>query len=553
MATERGSSTELGVEAKATAREWIEVHLGELLEWHTHIWELAEPAWREYDSQAWYVRTLQEEGFAVEDGSAGMPTAFSARWTNPAAAGSEADAAGNADDAGGGGHLGAGPTLLTYAEYDAVPGNSQAATTSETPREGLSRFAPGHTDPHSALGISTLAGLLATKHAMEVHGIAGTLLYTGEPAEKMHGSKVVHGLRGYYDDADAIVSFHPFYMLPLCNTARWDTQCGAYYSKVYSFVCDEPETWQLSSADPHSPIPASHSAARAPGPNLSLTQMYSASRSMLDAMLPATGGWSFSDAILTDGQATADNLPQRVARIQFSWRTPDIEKAEHILAVLDRNASAAAVMGHCTLEERWVARSRPGRTNHALASLLYANLTEVGAPSYGPSAVAVAQEVQRSLGVPVSTQPFLAETERLIEPQEAERLLREHMPAWQTNWTSDDYVEMSHYAPLVRFYVSRPALAAEPDQPPYPGWVMNALGGIPETIEPTITTAGATIACTFVDLLTRPDVLAEARAEFDARVAADPMPALLPADFEAPVDLPWPDYRVERKSGERRW
>lgn len=516
--------------AKATAQEWIDEHLEQLLDWHTHIWELAEPAWREYDSQAWYVQQLRQEGFEVEDGSGGMPTAFSARWSN-----------------------GEGPTLLTYAEYDAVPGNSQAATTREEPREEQSRFAPGHTDPHSALGISTLAGLLATKHAMTTHGITGTLLYTGEPAEKMHGSKVVHGLRGYYDEADAIVSFHPFYMLPLCNTARWDTQCGAYYSKVYSFVCDEPETWQLSSADPHSPIPASHSAARAPGANLSLTQMLTSSRSMLDAMLPATGGWSFSDAILTDGQATADNLPQRVARIQFSWRTPDTEMAEHILAVLDRNAQAAAMMGYCEVDERWVARSRPGRTNHVLAQALYDNLVEVGPPVYGTEAVALAQEVQRGLGLEVSETPFLAETEQLIEPQEAERLLREQMPMWQRNWTSDDYVEMSHYAPLVRFYVARPALAAAPGAGPYPGWVMNALGGMPQTIAPTILTAGKTIAGTFLHLLTSPETLAEARSEFDRRVANKSIPALLPSDFEAPIELPWPDYRIDRGSGERWW
>ncbi|WP_262777545.1 amidohydrolase [Brevibacterium permense] len=388
---------------------------------------------------------------------------------------------------------------------------------------------------------------------MTTHGITGTLLYTGEPAEKMHGSKVVHGLRGYYDEADAIVSFHPFYMLPLCNTARWDTQCGAYYSKVYSFLCDEPETWQLSSADPHSPIPASHSAARAPGANLALTQMLTSSRSMLDSMLPATGGWSFTDAILTDGQATADNLPQRVARVQFSWRTPDIEMAEHVLAILDRNATAAAMMAHCSVEERWVARSRPGRTNHVLAQALYDNLAEVGPPVYGSKAVALAQEVQRNLGVEVSENPFLPETERLIEPQEAERQLREQMPAWQRNWTSDDYVEMSHYAPLVRFYVSRPALASAPGAGPYPGWVMNALGGMPELIAPTILTAGKTISGMFLDLFTSPDVLAQAKEEYESRIAKEPMPALLPADFAAPVDLPWPDYRVDRGSGRRCW
>jgi aminobenzoyl-glutamate utilization protein B len=104
-----------------------------------------------------------------------MPTAFSATWSS--------------------GH---GPMLLAYAEYDAVPGNSQAAGTRREPRPGTSRFAAGDTDPHSALRIGPLGGLLATKAATERHAIAGTLRYTGEPAEKMQGSKVVHGLRAYY-------------------------------------------------------------------------------------------------------------------------------------------------------------------------------------------------------------------------------------------------------------------------------------------------------------------------------------------------------------------
>ncbi|QIM15980.1 amidohydrolase [Leucobacter insecticola] len=511
--------TALTTAAKATAAAWIEANLQRLTEWHTQIWEFAEPAWREYRSVNWYVERLRDEGFEVEAGSGGMPTAFSAEWSN-----------------------GDGPTVLSYAEYDAVPGNNQAATTREQPAEGLSRFAPGHTDPHSVLGISTLAGLLATQHAMREHGVSGTLKYTGEPAEKMHGSKVVHGIKGYYDGVDAIVSFHPFYMLPLCNTARWDTQCGAYYSKVYTFTCDSAETWQIA-ADPNSPIPASHSAARAPGANVALMQMYTASRVMQDAMLPSVGGWSISDAILSDGQATADNLPARVARIQFSWRTPDIAMAEHVLTVLDRNARLAAEMAHCELNDRWIARSRPGRTNHVLAEVLYANLEAIGAPIYGPEAIKIAQEIQQNLGLEPTERPFLAETEQLITPQDAERALREHMPAWQLNWTSDDYVEMTHYAPTVRFYVSRPALQPVPGRGAYPAWVMNALGGIPETISPTIDVAGNTVAGTFLDLLTRPELLAAAKLEFDERSAADPMPVLLPEDFEAPIDLPWPDYR----------
>src|SRR6185295_4256057 len=98
--------------------------------WNHHIWSLAETAWREYRSAEWYVAKLKAEGFSVEAGSGGMPTAFSATWSN-----------------------GKGPTVMAYAEYDAVPGNCQIADTFKSPRKGLSRFAGGHTDPHSALGI----------------------------------------------------------------------------------------------------------------------------------------------------------------------------------------------------------------------------------------------------------------------------------------------------------------------------------------------------------------------------------------------------------------
>ena len=70
---------------------------------------------------------------------------------------------------------------------------------------------------------------------------------------------------------------------------------------------------------------------------------------------------------------------------------------------------------------------------------------------------------------------------------------------------------MSHYAPTVRFYVSRPALQPVPGAGPYPAWVMNALGGIPATIAPTIQTTGKTIAGTFLDLFSKPELLAEAK------------------------------------------
>jgi aminobenzoyl-glutamate utilization protein B len=515
---------------KASAHRWYDEHAGEVSAWHSTIWELAEPAWREYESAGWYVDTLRRNGFEVEEGSGGMPTAFCATWTNG---------------------TGGGPRPMSYAENDAVPGNCQAADTVQRPRAGLSRYAAGHTDPHSALGISTLAGLLATQQAMRERGIEGTLVYTGEPAEKMQGSKVVHGLRGYHDDVDAILSFHSFHMLPLCNTVRWDTHCGAYYSRIFTFECSEPQTSGF--ADPSSPIPASHSAARAPGANAALFAMYPLTKTTQDCMLPAVGGWSLSEAILTAGQATADNLPADLAQIQFSWRAPDVAAAEAVLAVLDANAEAAARVAHCDLRSRWVARNRPGLANHVMADVTWRNLAEVGAPVHGPEAVAVARELQRAVGVVPTAEPFLPELGKLLDPREAERRLREHLSPSQRNWTSDDYVEMTWYAPTARFYVARPSLAPVPGRAGYPAWVMNALGGIPATIDPTIRCAALTVAGTLLDLLRSPETLTAAAAELEGRRnEAGNLKPLLSPGFTPPTGERWPEY-VTTARGREWW
>ena len=144
-------------EYKIHARGWIERHAQDISDWHQIIWRLAEPAWREYRSAAWYVDRLRKEGFTVEEGSAGMPTAFCAVWENGKG----------------------GPTVGAYAEYDATPANSQEQVPYECPREGLNRYAAGHTDPHSALGMGSLAGVLAAKDAMRRYGIPGRIKFFG--------------------------------------------------------------------------------------------------------------------------------------------------------------------------------------------------------------------------------------------------------------------------------------------------------------------------------------------------------------------------------------
>ena len=515
---------------KDTALNWIEDHLDRLSAWHSQLWHLAEPAWREYESAELVKGILRDHGFEVEEESGGMPTAFAARFS----------------------HGTGGPAIGGYAEYDAVPGNCQAAATSEQPRAGLSRWAAGHTDPHSALAIGSLAGFLGAKEAMTTHGIDGSLVFFGEPAEKVRGSKPLHAAAGYYDGVDAFLSFHPAYMLPFSNTVRWETHCRPNYCMVYTFTCDEPHHWR--SAPGGAPIPQAHTAPRAPGANDALVMMYTMGKMTRENILPSDSGWLVSEALLTAGQATADNLPAHVAQLQYACRLADLDQLDTLTQALDRIAESAAQVTGCNWRRDWVSKSRPGLGNHAMAEVTYANMQLTGPPEFGAEAESAAREIQANLGLEPMERPFLPACSELIEPWEAERQLRQTLPPWVKYSTTDDYTEYCWHAPTARMYVGRAMLNA-PEGFSYPDWAMNALGGIPETIDPTWRAAGRTISATILDLLTRPDVLADAQREFEDRTGggiggAEWIPPL--CDYEPPTGFRWPEY-VTTPRGREWW
>jgi aminobenzoyl-glutamate utilization protein B len=496
--------------AQLTALNWVEAARSGLSQDCARIFEYAEPAWREYKSAAWYVERLRAEGFDVEEGSGGMPTAFCAQWSN-----------------------GDGPTVGMYAEYDAVPSNCQAAVPYAAPRVGLSALAAGHTDPHSALGISGLGGLLATKAAMETHGIKGGLRFTGEPAEKVRGSKPIHAAKGYYDGLAGMLSFHPFYMLPMCNTVRWETHCGAAYSMIYRFICDEPH---LFGATDGAPIPQSHSDIRAPGANDALVMMYAQARMLRDTMLPHSGGWSISEAIISTGQATADNLPAGLAELQYMIRVPTVEMAQSVSARLDALADTVAAQTGCRVERHWVCKSRPGLANHAMADLVWEQIQQVGAPVWNDEAKDLMRKVQVNCGMSPNDDPVLPACKTLIAPQDAEAILRESLPPNQRNSTSDDYTDMTWHAPTARFYMARPALKGGP----YPAWAMNALGGMPQTIDPMVQAASKVLALSALRLLEDEDARSAAQVEFERRKDDQDIPPL--CDYPAPIQFNWPEY-----------
>ena len=516
--------------AQGTALDWVHENRDRLSRDHLTLWHLAEPSWREYQSAAFYVDVLRREGFTVEEGSGGMPTAFCAAWGD------------------------GGPVLGAYAEYDAVPGMSQAPVPRREPRAGLHRWAAGHTDPHSALGVGALGGVLAAKAALQRHGVRARLKFFGEPAEKMCGSKPVHAAKGYYDDLDAAISFHPTSLPALANTCLWDTHCGLYWSCVYTFECDSPETW--IGAMGREGVINSHTAARAPAALDAVCLMYTTSKYTREAMLPHTGSWSLNEAILVAGQATADNIPPHVGQIQYAWRVPTLAMAEQIAAVLDNNAEHVGRITHCRVTKDWVTKTRPGLANHAIAEITYRNFEMIGAPDFGEDARAFAREIQAGLGLEAMKDPFMPEIQTLTEPSEAEARLRANLPPWQMSYTSDDYVEYTWHCPTVRLYVGRAML--RPPKAGYvsPDWPRNALGGVPAAIDPLHLPAARVIGATLVELAEDGEALRRCQAEFRERTGGGIggtkwMAPLLPRDFPAPIHFRWPEY-VETVRG-REW
>ena len=185
-----------------------------------------------------------------------------------------------------------------------------------------------------------------------------------------------------------------------------------------------------------------------------------------------------------------------------------------------------------------------------MASTVWQAMQTVGPPVWGEEAKAIAREIQRSLGQPPMDDPFIPEMSRLISPQDAETILRHDLPPSQTHSTSDDYTDMTWHAPTARFYIARPALKGGG-----PAWAMNALGGIPATIDPMVQTAAKVLALSALRVLEDEEARTAAMNEFRRRTGGGMggdrwVPPQ--CDYPPPIHFRWPEY-VETPRGHDWW
>jgi amidohydrolase len=125
-----------------------------------------ELGFEEFESAALLSRTLEEGGFSVERGAAGLETAFVATLGGP-------------DQ---------GPTIAFLAEYDALPGL-------------------GHACGHNLIGTAAVGAGLAMKTVLP--DLTGRIQVIGTPAEEGGGGKVLMVDAGVFSGVDAAMMVHP--------------------------------------------------------------------------------------------------------------------------------------------------------------------------------------------------------------------------------------------------------------------------------------------------------------------------------------------------------
>ena len=160
----------------------IEKHREALINLSDQIWAFAETALRESRSSEILADFAESQGFNVERGIAGMPTAFLATYGS-----------GN-------------PIIGILGEYDALPGISQKASPEKEP---LHEGAAGHGCGHNLIGAGSLGAAIAIKELIEQGKLKGTIRYYGTPAEESVGGKIYMARDGFFDDLDVCLDWHP--------------------------------------------------------------------------------------------------------------------------------------------------------------------------------------------------------------------------------------------------------------------------------------------------------------------------------------------------------
>lgn len=449
------------------------------------IWDVPETAFCETTAADLQCALLQQQGFAVQRGLAGIPTAFCGRWGS------------------------GGPVIGLLGEFDALSGLSQQANVAQ--KCPITPGGNGHGCGHNLLGAGSIAAALAVKAYLEASGTPGTVIYYGCPGEEGGSGKAFMARDGVFDGLDAAFSWHP-----MDYTAAWYESTLANVQVRYRFK--------------------GISAHAANSPHLG--------RSALDAVELMNVGVQFlREHILpevrihyaiTDAGGLSPNVVQPNAEVLYLIRAPKMPDVQQVYQRVNDIARGAALMTGTQVQIQFVKACSNFVMNDVLADLLQTNLEQTPPPQYTDQELAFAQAIRASLENPAD--PLDAILPKL-PPAQAAQVRRQTtgplysavLPRIHSNAVlagSTDVGDVSWVCP-----VGQVLTAAWAAGTPAHSWQAVAQGKS-SVAHKNLLYAGKVLAGAVIDLLRSPQLLQAARAEHAERRDHKPYEPPIPPEVQ---------------------
>lgn len=315
------------------------------------VFSFAELGFQEFETSRYLVDLLRDNGFTVEEGVAGIPTAWVATW-------------GEGE-----------PKISVGTDLDNIPKASQMpGVACHLP---MVEGAPGHGEGHNAGMAVQITAALAVKELMEREGLPGTIQIWPGVAEELVATKAYYVREGVFDDVDIVLYAHVGSNL---STSWGITPGTGLVSAMFTFE---------------------GSAAHAGGAPWR-------GRSAADAANLMEVGWNFrrehlrtqhrSHSVIYDGGDQPNVVPSE-ASVWFYFREKNYPQIRDLFAQGDSVARGAAMMSGTTLREvRIIGSAWPGHFNRVVAEAMHENIQEVGLPRWSEADQRFARAVQAEVG-----------------------------------------------------------------------------------------------------------------------------------------------------------
>jgi aminobenzoyl-glutamate utilization protein B len=431
------------------------------------IWANPELGYLETSSSALLQKTLSDAGFNVTVGVADIPTAFVAEYGSGK------------------------PVIGIMAEFDALPGVSQAAVPFRDP---VTEGGPGHACGHHLFGAASVAAGISVMEWMKENKIAGTIRVYGTPAEEGGGGKVYIARAGLIKDIDTMIHWHPS-----SENSASATSSLANISTKFRFYGE-----------------ASHAAA-APERGRSALDAVEAMNFMVNMMREHVPMETRMHYVITRG-GEAPNVVPAFAESYHYVRHPDALVIKEIFERMIKTAEGAALGTQTRMEYEVINGVYNLLPNETLARIMHKNLELVGGVNYTPEETKFAEEIIKTY--PAGVKVNLEDAGR-IGP---------FVVADGGGSASTDVGDISWLVPTVGLGTATwvPGTSAH-------SWQAVAAGGM-SIGQKGMLVAAKTMALTAIDVFKEPSLTDRALQELNERRGADFSYKALVGDRSAPLD-----------------